>query len=44
MEKKNEKSFQLSYESDGKMGKIKKELNLKKDTAQIFFNNTQNSE
>ncbi|WP_313800287.1 hypothetical protein [Cytobacillus sp.] len=44
MEKKREKSFNLSYESDGKMGKNKKETNLKKKDAEIFFNNTQNSE
>ncbi len=44
LEKKREKSFNLSYESDGKMGKNKKETNLKKKDAEIFFNNTQNSE
>ncbi|MFC0418005.1 hypothetical protein ACFFHH_21655 [Cytobacillus solani] len=44
MEKKKEKSFKLSYESDGKMGKSKKVSNLKKESAEIFFNNTQNSE
>lgn len=44
MPKKNDKSFNLSYESDGKMGKSKKEGNLKKESAEFFFNNTQNSE
>lgn len=44
LEKKKEKSFNLSYESDGKMGKNKKETNLKKEGTKIFFNNTQNSE
>lgn len=44
MKKINEKSLNLSYESDGKMGKSKKEGNLKKESAEIFFNNTQNSE
>lgn len=44
LEKKNEKSFNLSYESDGRMGKNKKETNLKKEAAENFFNNTQNSE
>ncbi|WP_180968334.1 hypothetical protein [Cytobacillus massiliigabonensis] len=44
MQKKNEKFFNLSYESDGKMGKSKKETNMKKESAEFFFNNTQNSE
>lgn len=44
MQKKNENSFNLSYESDGKMGKTKKETNTKKEDAQLFFNSTQNSE
>ncbi|MFE8694926.1 hypothetical protein ACFYKT_00990 [Cytobacillus sp. FJAT-53684] len=44
MHKKNNKTFKLSYESDGKMGKSKKETNLKKASEEIFFNNTQNSE
>lgn len=36
----------LSYESDGKMGKKKKDVNQKsqRDENDLFFNTTQNSE
>jgi hypothetical protein len=36
----------LSYESDGKMGKKKKDVNQKsqRDENGLFFNTTQNSE
>ncbi len=45
MKKEPENTFELSYESDGKMGE-KENNNGKenKDQAEIFFNSTQDSE
>ncbi|WP_394583906.1 hypothetical protein LG291_11245 [Cytobacillus firmus] len=45
MKKESEKTFELSYESDGKMGE-KENYSKKenKDQAEIFFNSTQDSE
>lgn len=45
MKKEPEKTFELSYESDGKMGE--KENNNEKenqDQEEMFFNSTQDSE
>jgi hypothetical protein len=44
LKKNEENSFKLSYESDGKMGKKDKNTEKKKDEAEMFFNNTQDSE
>ncbi|WP_269431601.1 hypothetical protein [Bacillus sp. SA1-12] len=40
------KKDNLSYESDGKMGKERKQLTKQSDKSdkQLFFNSTQNSE
>lgn len=43
MKNKNEHSNKMSYESDGKMGKEKKQQEKKNNNID-FFNNTQNSE
>ena len=43
MKKHNDKSKPLSYESDGKMGKSKEQMNPKEDHNE-FFNVTQESE
>ncbi|MBP2239881.1 hypothetical protein J2Z40_000434 [Cytobacillus eiseniae] len=44
--KKKENNIKLSYESDGKMGKEKKDSVVKKGESpeETFFNITQNSE
>lgn len=44
MNKKNDNSYKLSYESDGIIGKDKNIKKPKKQSGEIFFNNTQNSE
>ncbi|WP_404324140.1 hypothetical protein LG298_11325 [Cytobacillus firmus] len=46
MKKEPEYTFELSYESDGKMGEKDNNNNKKenKDQAEIFFNSTQDSE
>ncbi|WP_260631020.1 hypothetical protein [Bacillus sp. S/N-304-OC-R1] len=43
MENKNKDSIRMSYESDGKMGKTKKQQGKRNENAD-FFNSTQNSE
>ncbi len=44
LKKNEENTYKLSYESDGKMGKKGKNKEKKKDEAEMFFNNTQDSE
>ncbi|WHY63945.1 hypothetical protein [Cytobacillus firmus] len=48
MKKEPENTFELSYESDGKMGEKDNNNNNNKkenkDQAEIFFNSTQDSE
>ncbi|WP_285289080.1 hypothetical protein [Bacillus sp. ISL-47] len=44
MKKNEENTYKLSYESDGKMGEKDKNTEKKNDEAEMFFNNTQDSE
>lgn len=45
MDKHKENTFKFSYESDGKMGKKDTgNTKKKKNQAELFFNNTQDSE
>ncbi|URM31350.1 hypothetical protein LLY41_12990 [Cytobacillus firmus] len=45
MKKEPEKTFELSYESDGKMGKKENDNKIEnKDQEEMFFNSTQDSE
>ncbi|WP_281352569.1 hypothetical protein [Cytobacillus depressus] len=43
MKNKNEQKLNMSYETDGKMGKGKKQPEKRNENAD-FFNSTQNSE